>query len=143
MMLVGNVVPAPVIAFQLNPIDNLCGLVWVILVTVCQAADVHRKAAKKLCKMHWNLEGMSCICPKACSFIFEVLARNTFPSPSIFTGHLWPFWRLDAAVGFEGALAQHQERAGDAAAEFKRSIDDVQAEQAPRRKTSNQFDQKF
>lgn len=82
------------------------------------------------------------ICP-ACSFIFEVLlaSRNTFPSPSIFTGHLWPFWRLDAAVGFEGELAQHQERAGDAAAEFKRSIDDVQAEQAPLRKTSYQFDQ--
>jgi hypothetical protein len=28
---------------------------------------VHRKAAKKLCKTHWNLEGMSCICP--CMFV--------------------------------------------------------------------------
>lgn len=88
----------------------------------CQALGAFQQRTA-VAATHWDVM-VPCCTAAICS-------KNTFPSPSIFTGHLWPFWRLDAAVGFEGALAQHQERAGDAAAEFKRSIDDVQAEQAP------------
>ena len=33
-------------------------------------------------------------------------------------------------MGFQGELAQHHERGGEAAAKFKESIDEVQAEQA-------------
>jgi len=87
----------------------------------CQALGAFEQRTA-VAASHWDVM-VPCCTAAICS-------KNTFPSPSVFTGHLWPFWRIDAAVGFQGELAQHHERGGEAAAKFKESIDEVQAEQA-------------
>lgn len=83
----------------------------------CQALGAFRQRTA-VAATHWDVM-VPCCTAAICS-------KNTFPSPSIFTGQVFPFWRLDAAVGFEGELLQYHESGGEAAAKFKQSIDEVQ-----------------
>lgn len=75
---------------------------------------------------HWDVMVPCCTA--------AICAENTFPSPSLFTGYWWPFWRIDAAVGPDGLAARLRRpsaaaarwAAPEGAAErFRRSVEEV------------------
>lgn len=56
--------------------------------------------------------------------------RNTFESPNFFS-HWCPFWRVDAALGFDSeALRRCHEQGGERAEQFRQSVDQ-EAQAAP------------